>query len=88
MDDQDKTIAAIIILIVVCMALVIGWVMGESIAQHELANDMCIALTYDMGVYEDGRVVCSYKSDVPLEELAPYVVPEKSGTNWQEASTL
>ena len=71
MDDQEKIIALILIVMIIIISTTLSWTVAESVTENRIANDICISLTYDMGVYEDGQVVCSYKSDVPLDELAP-----------------
>lgn len=91
MNESDRHRVAIIFLIAIAAMLVFGIVLGNYLARQDMAHEVCVTYGYDMGDYTDGEILCSYKLDVPLDELAPYFAPTpqpESGAWSEEGQAL
>lgn len=87
MDKIDNAVFVAATAIVIA-ALIFGLFIGNAIGKAEVANDVCVTLGYDKGIYTHGEIVCGYDYVAP-DELAPYFTPDSSGVYWsEEASAL
>jgi len=82
MKSVDEVVSVgFVVLIFFIMAILMMYWGGDIVADR-----VCSELGYDEGdVTFKFDVSCSYILDVPVEDLAPYLVPESdSGTYWSE----